>query len=241
MMQREYFKLFKNQVDSIKKLPKEYQAEVFIALADYSLTGKFPEGISAVADAMLQSFSIAVEKGFELFQKGSESGAKGGRGNIKGSESGAKGIEWIEKGLQSETETEQETETLVDVVDARARSMDLHKGREVDPVLKKILEQPALSTCFTVYAPSMSFCEHVETVYKHLLRAYQKSKTKRGWRFAGRVIFEAQFLRRLSVAPHSISQAVNAFMQAYNNDRDVGNPEAYTWTIFLEQSEVGDG
>ncbi len=68
---RENFTLFKNQVEAIRKSPIEYQAEVFFALADYNLSGKYPTELSPVADAMLQSFSISIEKSLpKIFQQG---------------------------------------------------------------------------------------------------------------------------------------------------------------------------
>jgi len=76
-MVRENFTMFKNWVDTIKCLPTaELQAEVYNALAEFSFTGEIPDDISPVAKAILQSFSISVEKGIAKHKAQVENGKK---------------------------------------------------------------------------------------------------------------------------------------------------------------------
>ena len=76
---RESFIIFKNWTDAINALPEDYQLETYKALVHYGMEGKIPEGLSAVANAMLISFSVGMENRVGRYLASVENGKKGGR------------------------------------------------------------------------------------------------------------------------------------------------------------------
>jgi len=76
---REKFSFFRDQLETIEKLPVEYQAECFIALARYNLDGVVSQGISPIAAAILRSFQKLIDTDIAYQTKQIENGKKGGR------------------------------------------------------------------------------------------------------------------------------------------------------------------
>lgn len=76
---RDSFVIFKNWADAINALPEEYQLETYKALVEYGISGTIKEGLSAVANAMLISFSVGMENSICRYSASVENGKKGGR------------------------------------------------------------------------------------------------------------------------------------------------------------------
>lgn len=76
---RDSFIIFKNWADAINALPEEYQLETYKALVEFGTTGEIPEGLSQIANAMLVSFSVGMEKNISRYTASVENGKKGGR------------------------------------------------------------------------------------------------------------------------------------------------------------------
>ena len=60
-MIRDSFVVLKTWGEAIKALPEEYRLECYESLFQYGLTGEMPEDISAIAKALLISFSRGME------------------------------------------------------------------------------------------------------------------------------------------------------------------------------------
>ena len=80
---RESFVIYKNWAEAINLLPEEFQIETYKALVEYGLTGKIPDNVSAICNAMLVSFSKDMERNIERYNLAVQNGQKGGapRGN----------------------------------------------------------------------------------------------------------------------------------------------------------------
>jgi preprotein translocase subunit SecD len=76
---RDSFVILKNWAAAIEELPEEYQLETYKALMSYGLTGQMPENLSAIARAMLVSFSVSMENNISRYNASVENGKKGGR------------------------------------------------------------------------------------------------------------------------------------------------------------------
>ena len=80
---RESFVIYKNWAEAINLLPEEFQIETYKALVEYGLSGKKPDNVSAICNAMLVSFSKDMERNIERYNLAVQNGQKGGapRGN----------------------------------------------------------------------------------------------------------------------------------------------------------------
>ena len=76
---RDSFIIVKNWAEAIEALPEENQLETYKALVQYGITGKIPEGISKICNAMLISFSKEMEYNIARYNASVENGKKGGR------------------------------------------------------------------------------------------------------------------------------------------------------------------
>lgn len=76
---RDSFVVLRNWADAINALPEEYQLETFKALFKYGMTGEIPEGLSAVSNAMLVSFSVGMENNIKRYNASVNNGKLGGR------------------------------------------------------------------------------------------------------------------------------------------------------------------
>lgn len=76
---RDGFVMFKNWADTINALPEEMQLECYKAVAEYGFTGEIPQGLSAVANAVLISFSGGMKTNMARYLASVENGKKGGR------------------------------------------------------------------------------------------------------------------------------------------------------------------
>lgn len=88
---RDSFVIFKNWAEAIEKLPEELQLECYKALAYYGLHGEKPEGMSAITDALLTSFSVGLENSICRYNASVENGKKGGA--PKGNQNAKKKVE----------------------------------------------------------------------------------------------------------------------------------------------------
>ena len=77
-MERKHFVVFKSWGDAIEGLPGEVRLEIYDALFKYGVTGKFPENLSVVANALMVVFSGGMDRAFEKYQSCIENGKKGG-------------------------------------------------------------------------------------------------------------------------------------------------------------------
>ena len=78
-MIRDSFVVLKTWGEAIKALPEEYRLECYESLFQYGLTGEMPEDISAIAKALLISFSRGMENNIARYHASVENGKKGGR------------------------------------------------------------------------------------------------------------------------------------------------------------------
>lgn len=76
---RDSFIVVKNWAEAIEALPEENQLETYKALVQYGITGKIPEGISKICNAMLISFSKEMEYNIAKYNASVENGKRGGR------------------------------------------------------------------------------------------------------------------------------------------------------------------
>lgn len=76
---RDSFIIFKNWAEAINTLPEEYQLETYKALVEYGTTGKIPQKLSSVANAMLISFSVGMENSLVRYVASVKNGKMGGR------------------------------------------------------------------------------------------------------------------------------------------------------------------
>ena len=73
------FIFYKSFYEAIKKLPTEYQVEVYNAIFEYVFTGKEPEELSAVAEAMFILIKPNIDSSQKKYNASVENGKKGGR------------------------------------------------------------------------------------------------------------------------------------------------------------------
>lgn len=81
-MERESFLFYRSFYEAIRRMPPEVQAEIYPAIMEYALFGKFPKGLSEVALAMFLLIQPNIDvnnKRFENGKKGAIHGKKGGR------------------------------------------------------------------------------------------------------------------------------------------------------------------
>ena len=104
---RDSFLVFRNQVDSIRHLPTEQQAEAYNALADYNMVGELPQGLSPAVRALMQSFKLSVEKSIANHIASVENGRKGGIANSKRGEAESEQEQAGDEPTQADTEQPQ--------------------------------------------------------------------------------------------------------------------------------------
>lgn len=73
------FIFYKSFYEAIKKVPKEYQAEVYNAIFEYAFTGLEVEGLSNVAQAMFILIKPNIDSFLKKHNASVENGKKGGR------------------------------------------------------------------------------------------------------------------------------------------------------------------
>ena len=78
-MQKESFIFYKSFYDAIKKIPEEYQLELYNALSEYCFEGKEPENISGIAEAMFILMKPNIDSAEKRYNASVENGKKGGR------------------------------------------------------------------------------------------------------------------------------------------------------------------
>lgn len=75
---RDSFVIFKNWTDAINVLPEEYQLETYKAVVSYGITGKIPQNLSPITNALLISFSKGMENSILRYNASVQNGKKGG-------------------------------------------------------------------------------------------------------------------------------------------------------------------
>ena len=70
---------YKSFYDAIKKIPKEYQLEIYNAIFEYSFTGKKPEELSDIAEAIFMLIKPNIDSSQKKYNASVENGKKGGR------------------------------------------------------------------------------------------------------------------------------------------------------------------
>ena len=76
---RDSFVFYRSFYDGILSLPKEEQANVIMAICEYSLNDNIPEDISPVARAMLMVMKPNIDNASRRYKASVENGKKGGR------------------------------------------------------------------------------------------------------------------------------------------------------------------
>lgn len=81
-MERESFIFYKSFYEAIKDLPKDIRLEVFTAIVEYALYGKYPENLKPFANGMFTLIKPNIDVNtarFENGKKGAQYGKRGGR------------------------------------------------------------------------------------------------------------------------------------------------------------------
>lgn len=78
-MPKDSFVFYKSFYDAIKKVPEEYQLEIYNAILQYSLEGKEPESLSNIAEAMFILIKPNIDSSQRKYESSVENGKKGGR------------------------------------------------------------------------------------------------------------------------------------------------------------------
>ena len=78
-MQKESFIFYKSFYEAIKKIPEEYQLEIYNAISSYCFDGKKPENLSGVAEAMFILMKPNIDSAEKRYNASVENGKKGGR------------------------------------------------------------------------------------------------------------------------------------------------------------------
>ena len=73
------FIFYKSFYEAIKKVPKEYQAEIYNAIFEYAFTGTEIEGLSDIAEAMFILIKPNIDSFLKKHNTSVENGKKGGR------------------------------------------------------------------------------------------------------------------------------------------------------------------
>ena len=73
------FIFYRSFYEAIKKLPKEYQAELYIAICEYVFDCKEPKNLSGVAEAIFILIKPNIDSATKRYEASVENGKKGGR------------------------------------------------------------------------------------------------------------------------------------------------------------------
>lgn len=74
----ESFVFYKSFYDSISKLPKENQVEIYDAVCSYSFYGEKPENLSSIAEAIFVLMKPNIDSAQKRYKQNSENGKNGG-------------------------------------------------------------------------------------------------------------------------------------------------------------------
>lgn len=76
---KDSFVFYKSFYDAIKKIPEEYQLELYNAILSYSLEGIEPNNLSPIAEAMFILIKPNIDSSQKRYEASVENGKKGGR------------------------------------------------------------------------------------------------------------------------------------------------------------------
>lgn len=76
---KDSFVFYKSFYDAIKKIPEEYQLELYNAILSYSLEGIEPNNLSSIAEAMFILIKPNIDSSQKRYEASVENGKKGGR------------------------------------------------------------------------------------------------------------------------------------------------------------------
>ena len=76
---KDSFVFYKSFYDAIKKIPEEYQLELYNAILSYSLEGLEPSNLSPIAEAMFILIKPNIDSSQKRYEASVENGKKGGR------------------------------------------------------------------------------------------------------------------------------------------------------------------
>lgn len=106
---KDSFVFYKSFYDAIKKIPEEYQLELYNAILSYSLEGIGPNNLSPIAEAMFILIKPNIDSSQKRYEASVENGKKGGRPLKKTQEEPDKNLD--------ETQEEPDENLNVDVDD----------------------------------------------------------------------------------------------------------------------------
>ena len=78
-MAKDSFVFYKSFYDAIKKIPDEYQLELYNAILSYSLEGLEPSDLSPIAEAMFILIKPNIDSSQKRYETSVENGKRGGR------------------------------------------------------------------------------------------------------------------------------------------------------------------
>lgn len=83
MAKKDSFVFYKSYYDAIKKIPEEYQLEIYNAILSYSLENIEPTNLSPIAEAMFILIKPNIDSSQKRYEASVENGKKGGRPKTK--------------------------------------------------------------------------------------------------------------------------------------------------------------
>lgn len=211
---RDSFVMFKNWAEAINALPEDYQLESYKALASYGISGEIPEGISAVAKAMLISFSTGMENSILRYNASVENGKKGGRPRK----------EETQENLEKPSETQENLEEPKnDLGSVRLKNKNLNVNDNVNDISKSINNKNI--NIFNVHA-----CAKEIEPKSAEQRSYWKEKFKDFW-------FYGLTASREKLAFEVIDVILEADDQAKSKEGLVFNKQKYKGKQFFELAD----
>lgn len=113
---KDSFVFYKSFYDAIKKIPEEYQLELYNAILSYSLEGIGPNNLSPIAEAMFILIKPNIDSSQKRYEASVENGKKGGRPLKKTQEEPDKNLDKTQqKPNQNLDETQEEPDENLNV------------------------------------------------------------------------------------------------------------------------------
>lgn len=113
---KDSFVFYKSFYDAIKKIPEEYQLELYNAILSYSLEGIEPNNLSSIAEAMFILIKPNIDSSQKRYEASVENGKKGGRPLKKTQEEPDKNLDKTQqKPNQNLDETQEEPDENLNV------------------------------------------------------------------------------------------------------------------------------
>ena len=138
---KDSFVFYKSFYDSIKKIPEEYQLELYNAIFSYSLDGIEQNDLSPIAEAMFILIKPIIDSSQKRYEASVENGKKGGRPLKKTQEKPDKNLnETQQKPIQNLDETKEKPNKNLNV-DDNVDDNDAVDYKYKNKELKKVIDE----------------------------------------------------------------------------------------------------